>query len=563
MATTLKNSTFEKFFLAYIGTVSICTTPYVVFDPINLPRLVVVTVGGLILGSMFFSKEIFQKQIKQKAFTILLSLMSFDLVVLLIFSGTNFSRSLYGTAGRNTGFIFYAMMAVILVMAAHISSDIFISKVEWICIILGIATSIYGILQHFSLDPINWQNKYGPEVGFFGNVDFQSGFLGIISIIIASFLIRERRNSQRRILGFLTLLFNLVAMNFTGASQGFFILAIGLITMFYFFSYVRFRKQFYILSSLLISVILLFIIEIITNIRIFKLDFLDSNLEVRNQFWQSGVNMTKQNPFLGVGFDGYIDWYRRARPITALTDQFSTVYADAAHNIFLDISSSGGIPLLTLYLGIQFLAFKSIFNVLKREKVLNVGFMGLAAAWFGYQGFALVSISQIGVAVWGWLLTGLLIGYEYRTRPAENLSNPSVESRKLESKVHANKPTFNPNSSFVFLAIAVAMTLSIPPYLASANFVSALKQSDATKLIKAAEAWPEDAQRLGGTISLLAQNKYEKEAALLAAKAVKRFPDSSFIWEIYSQIPGISKKELSLAKSQLRRLDPNNQRLRN
>ena len=552
---------FEKLFLALIGVATILCTPYIVFDPINLPRLVVITIGGFVLSLMFWTREFLQKLKREKAFTLLLLLFLIDITIVLIFSGSNLWRSLYGTAGRNTGFLFYLMALIFLISSTQVSSEFFIKKLERLSIYLAGATSIYGILQHFSLDPINWQNKYGPEIGFFGNVDFQSAFLGIISLLILHSIVKENKISWNSLSRFLVLISSLIAIDLSGASQGFYIFALGAIFIFYLWLYCRYKKIFYFFTSIVLSTFLFIIFEIFSKFRFLKFEMLDSNFEVRNLFWQSGYKMTMQNPFLGVGFDGYIDWYRRSRPVSALTDQFVGVFADSAHNIFLDISASGGLPLISLYLGFQLLAFKSVFIVLKRKAQFENGFIGVAGAWFGYQGFSLVSISQIGIAIWGWIFTGLLIGYEINTRIVPNLKRSKVENRKIDTAISSNRSLYRANSFHVVVAIIFGMAISVPPYLASANFLKALKQSDVTKLIRAAEAWPDDAQRLGGTISLLSRNRYEKDAALLAARSVKKFPDSSFLWQSYSEVPGITEKEIALIKLQLIRLDPNNQRL--
>ena len=82
--------------------------------------------------------------------------------------------------------------------------------------------------------------------------------------------------------------------------------------------------------------------------------------------------------------------------------------ANTAHNIFLDISSNGGIPLITGYLLIVLIAFSfGIKSIRSNPTPHNIA---LFTSWIGFLIFSTISINQVGVGIWGWLFTGLLIG---------------------------------------------------------------------------------------------------------------------------------------------------------
>jgi O-antigen ligase len=88
------------------------------------------------------------------------------------------------------------------------------------------------------------------------------------------------------------------------------------------------------------------------------------------------------------------------------------VTSNAAHNVFLDISAYGGFPLLLIYLALMVLVVISAVKVLKRSQGFNAGFVGLVAGWVAFQAQSIISINQIGLALWGWVWSGLIIGYE-------------------------------------------------------------------------------------------------------------------------------------------------------
>jgi O-antigen ligase len=59
--------------------------------------------------------------------------------------------------------------------------------------------------------------------------------------------------------------------------------------------------------------------------------------------------MTLDHPFFGVGFDGFRDHYNQSRDLITALRPGSEAITDSAHNIFLDMSSSGGFLLLIIY----------------------------------------------------------------------------------------------------------------------------------------------------------------------------------------------------------------------
>ena len=77
------------------------------------------------------------------------------------------------------------------------------------------------------------------------------------------------------------------------------------------------------------------------------------SVALRGDFWRTGWNITKDNPFFGVGFDGYRDSFRLYRDQIA-TNRAPDSTISSAHNVFLDISSGGGLVLLVFYLLIIF-----------------------------------------------------------------------------------------------------------------------------------------------------------------------------------------------------------------
>jgi O-antigen ligase len=75
-----------------------------------------------------------------------------------------------------------------------------------------------------------------------------------------------------------------------------------------------------------------------------------SSITYRGDFWRAGWNMTLDNPLLGVGFDGFRDNYRLHQDLDTALRPIPDAVVDSAHNVFLDISTAGGFPLLFVYI---------------------------------------------------------------------------------------------------------------------------------------------------------------------------------------------------------------------
>ena len=140
--------------------------------------------------------------------------------------------------------------------------------------------------------------------------------------------------------------------------------------------------------------------------------------------------MTTDNPITGIGLDGFRDSYHRYRDISAATrDPWARV--TSAHNVFLDISSYGGFPLLTIYFTLMALVIVSAIKVVNRSKAFNPVFAGLVGGWAAFQAQSIISINQIGLAIWGWVLSGLIIGYEINTRNVMAVETVAKKGRAI------------------------------------------------------------------------------------------------------------------------------------
>jgi hypothetical protein len=268
--------------------------------------------------------------------------------------------------------------------------------------------------------------------------------------------------------------------------------------------------------------------------------------------------MTLENPIFGVGLDSYGDWYRRSRTLEATLRFGPGTVSNAAHNVYLDLSSYGGFALLLFYVALMTLVAISAYKVIKRGDTYNPAFAGIVAGWVGFQAQSLISINQIGLAIWGWIFSGLIIGYEINTRA---LSTDSVKNRTgkiTQSVLHFSPATILATFVGVLLGVLVAM----PPYLASSKYKSALESGNPTSVREAAYIWPLESSRMIQVARTLNDNNFEKEGYEVALDAVEEFPNDYNAWAALLSMKKVTDAQKVEIMIELKRLDPHTPELK-
>jgi hypothetical protein len=198
-----------------------------------------------------------------------------------------------------------------------------------------------------------------------------------------------------------------------------------------------------------------------------------TSVSLRGEYWQAGINMGNSHPLTGVGMDSYGDWYRRSRDAQALILPGPNTTTNAAHNVFLDVFAYGGYPLFIAYMAFFVMSLIAAIKLTFIQKEFNFVKVGLIVAWICYQVQALISINQIGLAVWGWVTSGALIAYEFSTRTAQ-----SESTSKTARKTVKNNPLISPQM-LIGLGMVVGIIIAIPPLSGDIKWREALKAQNA------------------------------------------------------------------------------------
>jgi O-antigen ligase len=537
--------------------VTLLVTPLWALDPINpIKMLGLTSIGFMGLGVLLAN----QKRLAFGRFKVPLFLISgfisWQLVVFFA-SGGDKLQQLFGSTGRNTGLITYLAFSILFVLSMTVSTSAFLSQFLLATLVVGVASLGYGVVQALGGDPIDWVNPYSPVFGFLGNPNFQSSLLGILGSIVFTQLLSSAVKLQAKCAYLLYLLVTVYVIKETDSQQGFLVLIIGSGIALGVYVYQRSKVMGYSYLGLALIGFGAVLTGTLNKGPLASLLYKDS-VAYRGDYWRAGWKMTIDNPVFGVGLDSYGDWYRRSRTLEATLRRGPDVTSNAAHNVFLDISSYGGFPLLLIYMALMIMVIVSAVKVIRRSQGFSAGFVGLVAGWVGFQAQSIISINQIGLAIWGWVLSGLVIGYEINTRNADAIQPFTKKARVV------GKPTQSSASSVVamFVALAVGISVGIPPYLASVKYRSALESSDLQLIQEAAYIWPLDPLRMIQVAMTLDQNALESQGLSVAVDAVAQFPNSYPAWATLYGLKSATEEQKAEAFAQMKRLDPLNPNLK-
>ena len=535
---------------------TLLVTPLWAEDPINPIKMLAVTALSFMgLGALLAN----QKALKLGRYKVPLILTSgfmfWQLVVFLV-SGGEKLQQLFGTAGRNTGLITYLAFSILLIVSMTASSVAFLNRFLLAALAVGMASLGYGLVQALGGDPFDWINPYSPVFGFLGNPNFQSSLLGILGSIVFAQLFSGSVKLQVKGTYLVYLLITVYVIKETDSQQGFLVLLIGSAVSLGVFVYGKSNALGYSYLGLAAVGFVAVLIGTLNKGPLASLLYKDS-VTYRGDYWRAGWKMTVDNPIFGVGLDSYGDWYRRSRTLEATLRRGPETTSNAAHNVFLDISAYGGFPLVLIYIALMVLVIVSGVKVIKRSQGFNAGFVGMVAGWVAFQAQSTISINQIGLALWGWVLSGLIIGYEVNTRGAE------VVVKKKTGK-NATRPAQSSAGSVMgmFIGLVIGVLVGMPPYMASAKYKSALETSNPTVIQEAAYTWPLDPIRMIQVSLTLNTNKLEAQGLQVALDATDSFPDNYGVWAALSSMKSATEEQKAQALVQMKRLDPLNPNLK-
>jgi O-antigen ligase len=532
-------------------------TPWWSLDPINpIKMLVLVPVGFMCIALLLANRKSFDWN-KYKLVLGLTAAFVIWQILVVVASGGEFNQQMFGSQGRNTGLITYLAFSLLFLGAVVAANAPVMNRVVIVAVFVGTASIIYGFIQAIGADPIGWVNPYSPVFGFLGNPNFQSSLLGVLGSIAFAQLFAKGLKFPLKALLVAYLIATLYIIKETASQQGFLVLAVGIGVIVGLYAR-QLNRNFGIAYGVLSVFGFLAVLFGTLNKGPLSSILYKESVTYRGDYWRAGWKMTVDHPIFGIGMDSYGDWYRRTRSLDATLRRGPDVSSNAAHNVYLDISSYGGFPLFFIYLALMILVFVSAIKVLKRSTGFDPVFAGLVGAWVAFQAQSIISINQIGLAIWGWVISGLIIGYEINTRVSVN-QEPAVKKGRV-----VGKPAKSSAGSVValFIAFVLGVLVGMPPYVASSKYKSALETSNPQVIQEAAYLWPQEPARMIQVALALNENKLAAQGLQVAVDAVAKFPDNYGVWAALDSMTSATAEQKAQALAQMKRLDPLNPNLK-
>jgi O-antigen ligase len=528
-------------------------------EPVNAPKLLVL--GALAGGALFFvprNRSLFTQLIEFKPLLLSSILFVFSALISILFSESSVVHGFYGVLGRNTGFLTYFCLAVILLSCSLLRSKESVDRVLDGLFYAGVANVIYFIFSQLGIELISWSNPGDRILGTFGNSNFAGAFMAIFMVLCFARIVDKNYNLKWKIALGILILISIYEVKMSDAVQGILVSGIGLAVLVYFL--IRSRWDSKIILGLYSTLIL--IIGTLVTAGAFQKGPLSSliykpSLTFRGEYWNAGWQMGISHPLLGVGMDSYGIWYRRMRAPSALISPGTETTSDTAHNVFLDIFASGGFPLLISYLLLQAVVIVHIWRGLRSFKKYDLTFVTLIATWICYLAQSIISINQIGLAIWGWILSGLIIGY-VRSQSDVNIGEITAPQKISQGKVRIAKKKESISLGMMVVGIFAGGAIAIPPVAADSNWRSAQISQDSAQIVSASKAWPLDAVRVMQASDLHSRSNIPITGLELARYAVEKFPNNFFAWKLLFNTPSVTDAEKAKAKLEMLRLDPLN-----
>ena len=449
---TLQRENYRLWRASLLTILACCVFSINFLDPINWPKqIALVTLIPFLVYEALDLSEFNLKQFKLVTWAFFVSVMLFTVTSLV--TNENFTRTLWGTWGRNNGYItqvslFSLAFSFFLLAGIPNFNRIFLKSIP-----LGmLPASIYGLAQYFGLDWVNWANT-DQLFSFFGNTNFAASIFGLIAISSLSLLIIEGFQAKLAPLYVAQVILGLFLSWKTQSIQG--VVMMGLVISLFIYTKLISKlrlPRIATLPTLGIGVTL----GLLGFLGKGPLSFLyQYTFELRSFYWQVGLRMGLDNPIFGVGIDSYGDFYRQSRSVDVAQATTTDLTVNNAHNSIIQIFATTGIVgslavlmwiLPALVLAIGLLTSKVNSN---EEKVIPIIFLGSFA-------ISMISIDNIAVAILHWAITGVLL------RRFFSGSTPELKSVRDKSRVTSgNREAILPilrwiliGSAFIFVWFA-------------------------------------------------------------------------------------------------------------
>jgi O-antigen ligase len=461
-------------------------------DPVNLPKMFALVLSAAAVLGLAFPVLLSAHRLTGGSQRIALGLVVLFIAGLLVSTVATDVKytAIYGEYHRKNGAFAYLAMAILMAAGAFAfnlkSSDRYLKFYAASSLIL----TAYGFLQAAGKDPVGWTIDYNPFITTLGNPNFTSGFLGLSAIVLLLLTIEstERKFQAAYAVG---LLADLYILKRSGSIQGFFGFLIGAAIIVLVKLWIV-NKKYGQIGLVAAAIAGAPVALAVINVGPLASRLYQGTLANRLDYWNAALNMFKDYPIFGVGIDRYGEYYRQYAVQNQVVQGQIT---DNAHSVYMQILATGGlvtfVPYMLVIGYLTFIGFKAILKATGSTKLRIAGIFGI---WLGTVALNIVTIDNLGVAVWFWITGGVLIATSSSAigQKSDNSINGAREhalnskseksagkSRSISSSknVRNNSPTEFPITTLISGDLVATLILIMLPIMNKSIAIRELKNN--------------------------------------------------------------------------------------
>lgn len=458
---SIPTKTTENKAVWWIGFFTLAITIYFnskVQDPFNAPKFWALLVGSSwMIGFLYLSFSDKSRKInKVTKNSILIVFIFLAFSTISLFMSQNKQIAFFGDNMRKNGFLSYVALSLFFIVSAiYIRINNLITFYKFV-----LATSYlvggYGLLQMTGNDFIPWSSSGMAIFSTFGNSNFAGSAMAILAILVLGGSYAYRKNLLISALSVIAFVMLLITIFPTNARQGLLLLffGIGSLIIVLIYNYNRYLGR----ASITLAFIgvLLSILGMLQFGPLERFLYKDS-VSVRGYYWRAGINMLRDNLWFGVGLDNYGTFFKEYREVGYPLKYGYSLTSTNAHNVFIQHFATGG-----LFVGLSYIAL-TIFVLMRGLKSMK-NFSGEARfirsvffiAWLAFQAQSVISIDNIGISIWGWVLAGVVVGL---SNTGESGNSDSDLSQKKPRKANSTTDLVQPIVSMIFVVPALILVL--------------------------------------------------------------------------------------------------------
>jgi O-antigen ligase len=429
-------------------------------DPFNVPKQIVLLLSSAWISGHVVSAIRYRRPkivFKQYILFILVSLFIGGMLTASLLTDVKIVAFLGETQRRN-GFLTYLSLTVIFLFTVFAINFSNVLKIFKSIILLNLLLGTYGLLQISGRDPYEWNNPYNSMFSTLGNPNFASSLLAVFASISFFSCFVKKLKSPWKFTATINIFVSLFAIFQSESRQGVLVFLLSLL----FFSVVLIFKMNVNLGKIsLASSLVLIIFAIFGMLQkgpLTSILYKDS-VSVRGYYWRAAIEMFRSNPWHGIGVDRYGEYFKEYREFAYPLKYGFEITSNNAHNVFLQFfATSGAIVGLSYLLLVVYIVFIGVQGIRETSSAEQLIVLALLSSYIGFQAQSLISIDNIGISIWGWLLGGALVGLRFSNLAESKLdtkNEPPKNKSKQSGPMGRSKVTFNTFSTLISTLILI------------------------------------------------------------------------------------------------------------